>query len=49
MELYRRDFEFIPPVMPQEEESDDSDGMNQDDTQHEGKNEIINGIEINSI
>lgn len=49
MELYRRDFEFLPPVIPQEKDSDSEDIDNDNgDEQHEGRNEIINGIEINT-
>jgi len=50
IELYRREFEFLEPVIPADEESDNS-GEEYDNEQSvnerfTGKNEIINGIEI---
>ena len=51
-ELYRRDFEFLPPVMPEDNLDDDSgEEVFETDanTDHfKGRNEIINGIEINT-
>ena len=49
-ELYRRDFEFLPPTFPEDDPNENSaeefdESGNQDD-QFQGKNEIINGIEI---
>lgn len=51
LELYRRDFEFISPVFP---EDDDDGGQSGDeeldesalDSEFQGRNEIMNGIEI---
>lgn len=49
MELYRREFEFLPPVIPEDNvdnQSDNTDDDEQINEQFTGKNEIINGIEI---
>jgi hypothetical protein len=53
LELYRLDFEFQSPTFPQDEDLNQSDGggsadeENKDD-QFQGRNEIINGIEIHT-
>lgn len=49
IELYRREFEFIMPVIPPDETSDQSGDEydNENNERYAGKNEIINGIEIN--
>ena len=52
LELYRRDFEFMEPTMPAiggEEDNnsgDEYDDENAQDDRFQGRNEIINGIEI---
>ena len=48
LELYRRDFEFQPPTIPQDDEEDEDDGNEElgQEEQFQGQNEIINGIEI---
>ena len=48
LELYRRDFEFIAPVIPPDDEDDmiEEQSFNQDEDL-QGKSELINGIEIN--
>ena len=49
MELYRREFEFMRPVFPEEDEDNQSeqDQTDQGSTDdYQGKNEVINGIEI---
>lgn len=56
MELYRREFEFLQPVMPQDDSSDHNLSGEEDSLDHpnpqadkyQGKNEIINGIEIHT-
>lgn len=49
-ELYRRDFEFLPPKFPDADDENDNSAEEFDDNdqndQFQGKNEIINGIEI---
>jgi hypothetical protein len=49
LELYRRDFEFKNPIFPEDEINDNiyeygDEDVNDD--QFQGKNELINGIEI---
>lgn len=50
IELYRREFEFLQPIIPADEASDESgdeyDNENAINERYTGKNEIINGIEI---
>lgn len=50
IELYRREFEFLPPSIPPDETSDNSgeeyDNEHAINERYTGKNEIINGIEI---
>ena len=47
MELYRREFEFVAPVIPEDDaESSDGDNEQTGEEQYQGKNEVINGIEI---
>lgn len=49
MELYRREFEFGTPQIPDDdadEQSEEEDADDAKDEQFAGKNEIINGIEI---
>lgn len=52
LELYRRDFEFQPPKFPAELDNQVSDEELDDDfnadDKFQGKNEIMNGIEIQS-
>lgn len=48
LELYRRDFEFLTPIIPEDDDYQESDidVENGDDDEFQGRNEIINGIEI---
>jgi len=48
IELYRREFEFMQPVFPPDDESDSNDDLDENtlNDKYTGKNEIINGIEI---
>lgn len=49
IELYRREFEFLSPVIPPDEKSDNSGDEYDNENAHDkftGRNEIINGIEI---
>lgn len=49
-ELYRRDFEFMPPTFPSDDNNENSaeefDESGTQEDQFQGRNEIINGIEI---
>ena len=49
-ELYRRDFEFLTPTFPEDDPNEDSawefDESKDQDDEFQGKNEMINGIEI---
>ena len=49
-ELYRRDFEFLPPSFPEDDPNEDSadeiDESNNQDDEFQGKSEMINGIEV---
>lgn len=47
MELYRREFEFLQPTFPEEDDQEESDNdPDRDNDDFTGKNEIINGIVI---
>ena len=50
LELYRRDFEFQNPIFPEDDDQgqsgDEEEGDFQQDEKFRGRNEIINGIEI---
>ena len=48
MELYRREFEFLAPLIPEDEGDQSGDECDPETSQeqYQGRNEIINGIEI---
>lgn len=49
LELYRRDFEFQNPIFPEDEVDNNINEYGDEDAnddQFQGKNELINGIEI---
>jgi hypothetical protein len=46
IELYRRDFEFMPPVFSQDQEGELSE--EEENEEFQGQSEIMNGIEIST-
>lgn len=46
MELYRREFEFLQPVFPEDDAEESENEEDQENEDFAGKNEIINGIVI---